>query len=656
MLHISREPLETKAKVESFYTRASFDAASFNEESRTVDVVFATETTDVRRYDWNNSTYFIEQLVCDPSSVRLDRLNSGAPLLDNHDSYSSVAKSVLGKVEPGSAKLAGKEGRATVRFSARADVQPIMQDVKDGILTNISVGYRVHTYERDVIVDGETPTYRAIDWEPFEISLVPIPADYKAGVRSANEDHASEITIKQKENTTQNTRTMSEEKESATVTTTAATTVNENEVRAAELKRADDILDSVAAAKLPVEFARTLIKEKKSVEEARGLIIAEMVKSEANTRSQASSEVKTDEADKRAAGMEAAILMRANPSLLSADEKKGGNEFRGMSLIRMAEECASRAGANVRGMSERQIAEIALGTRAGANSTSDFPIILGNTVNRTLRKAYELAPRTFMPFTNQSTAKDFRTITRAQLGDVSALAEVKEGEEYTYGTMGEAKESYVVKKYGKIIPITWETLINDDLNAFSRLPQSIAQKAAQLQSDIVWGIITANAALADGVALFHGTHKNLGTTAAISVTSLTEARKLMRKQMSIAGDYMNLTPSFLIVAPELEGLANQYTSSQFVANQSSSINPAFNTSLKVIVEPRLSATNSGLTWYLSADPSQIDTIEYAFLEGEGELFTEQRVGFGTDGLEIKARMVFGAKAIDYRGLAKNVGA
>jgi hypothetical protein len=78
----------------------------------------------------------------------------------------------------------------------------------------------------------------------------------------------------------------------------------------------------------------------------------------------------------------------------------------------------------------------------------------------------------------------------------------------------------------------------------------------------------------------------------------------------------------------------------------------FKGSLQIIVEPRL----TGNQWYLAASPGQVDTIEYAFLDGEGELFTEQRVGFDVDGLEIKARMVFAAKAIDYRGLFKNAGA
>ena len=161
----------------------------------------------------------------------------------------------------------------------------------------------------------------------------------------------------------------------------------------------------------------------------------------------------------------------------------------------------------------------------------------------------------------------------------------------------------------------------------------------------------------DTVALFHATHANLtGTGTAINVANLGIARKMIRQQKSIGGSYLNLEPAFLIVAPELEDVANQYTSANFVAAESSNMNNPKNTSLKVIVEPRLSSVNNGLTWYMSAAPVRVDTIEYAFLEGEGELFTEQRRGFDVDGLETKVRMVFGAAPIDFRGLYKNVGA
>jgi hypothetical protein len=78
----------------------------------------------------------------------------------------------------------------------------------------------------------------------------------------------------------------------------------------------------------------------------------------------------------------------------------------------------------------------------------------------------------------------------------------------------------------------------------------------------------------------------------------------------------------------------------------------FKGSLEAIVEARL----SGNAWYLFADPATIDTFEYAYLEGEEGLYTESRLGFHVDGIEIKGRLDFAAKAIDWRGMSMNPGA
>ena len=141
---------------------------------------------------------------------------------------------------------------------------------------------------------------------------------------------------------------------------------------------------------------------------------------------------------------------------------------------------------------------------------------------------------------------------------------------------------------------------------------------------------------------------------ALSISSLSAARAAMRAQKDLAGDFINAEAAFLVVPPELELVANQFTSTLYVASTQGNINPGYNTALTVIVEPRLSA-NSATAWYLFANPSAVPTIEYSHLEGEGGLYVEQRLGFEVDGLEIKARSTFGAKAMDWRGVYKNQG-
>jgi HK97 family phage prohead protease len=146
------------------------DRASINEDSRTVDLVFSTETAEVERW------FGVEILDHSPKSVRLGRLQNKAPLLCDHDSRGQI-----GVVE--SASLQGRQGIATVRFSKSKTGEEAFQDVRDGIKTKVSVGYRVHGIVMENQKDG-LETYRVTDWEPFEISIVSIPADDGAGIRA----------------------------------------------------------------------------------------------------------------------------------------------------------------------------------------------------------------------------------------------------------------------------------------------------------------------------------------------------------------------------------------------------------------------------------------------------------------------------------------
>jgi HK97 family phage major capsid protein/HK97 family phage prohead protease len=113
-------------------------------------------------------------LSMDEAAVRLDRLRAGAPLLVNHDTDDQVG--VIEDVRLGTDGVA----RATVRFSRSARGEEIYQDVVDGIRQSVSVGFVVHEIEE--VRSGGDKYYRATDWEPLEVSIVSVPADYSVGV------------------------------------------------------------------------------------------------------------------------------------------------------------------------------------------------------------------------------------------------------------------------------------------------------------------------------------------------------------------------------------------------------------------------------------------------------------------------------------------
>jgi HK97 family phage major capsid protein len=137
-------------------------------EDGSIPVTFSSEYAVDR---W----YGREVLSHDPKAVRLDRMNDGGPLLLNHDSRQQV-----GVVVEGSAKIKGGQGQGNVRFSNSVQGQEIKRDVLEGIRRNMSVGYWIYAGEEER--DGNNINFTATDWEPFELSLTPVPADPTIGV------------------------------------------------------------------------------------------------------------------------------------------------------------------------------------------------------------------------------------------------------------------------------------------------------------------------------------------------------------------------------------------------------------------------------------------------------------------------------------------
>jgi len=168
---------------------ARFEPQTVDLSARTADLVW-TAGAVVRRMTFFEGE-IDEELVIDPGAVRLGRLNAGAPLLDSHNAFQLSA--ILGVVVEGSARLEGGSGLATVRFSEREDVGPILADISAGIIRNVSVGYRVHEFEI-IRREGQPDIWRAVDWEPLELSLVAVPADAGAQIRAKDARHPCKFT------------------------------------------------------------------------------------------------------------------------------------------------------------------------------------------------------------------------------------------------------------------------------------------------------------------------------------------------------------------------------------------------------------------------------------------------------------------------------
>jgi hypothetical protein len=627
-----------KSRIEGMLYRTS-DAPTVREgaDGNTVLALSFSSETPYTRSSWFDEPW-VEILGHKSSEVDLSRLNSGAPVLANHDRGATASTSPMASIGVvDKAWIEDGVGRAEIRLSRRPEIAGLLQDIADGIVRNVSVGYQIN--ERTLLRShSDAPDeYRVTSWTPMEISLVDLPADATIGIgRSQN----FEVVQLPDSGDTQRKESVMDNKEQDQPNLD----VIRREAIAAERARVIEINEAVRGLRLDQSFADELIAKDTSADEARRQAIAKAAERSNDQIMPRMGHIETlvDEVETRRAGVEEALLHRYNPAQHKLSDN--GKRFSGLSLIEIGRELLTQRGVDIRGMSRDQIATRAMLT------TGDFPYILANVANKTLRQAYEAAPQTFKPFTRMVTAPDFKTIARTALGDSPTLEKVNEHGEYKYGSVSEARETYAIASYGKIVALTRQTLINDDLSAFTRLPEMFGRAAADLESDTVWGIITANAALADSIALFHASHGNLPSGAAISVAQLGVCRAAMRVQNSLDGRKINVTPRYLLVPAALETIAQQFTSQAYAASASSSINP-FAGALQVLAEPRLD-TASTTAWYMAADPAQIDTIEYAYLEGNQGVYLETKDGWEIDGVEFKARLDFGAKAIDFRGLVK----
>lgn len=643
--------------------------ATFNEADNTIDCVW-TLGAMVRRYDWWTDTQYDEVLDVTPEAVDMTRFDAGTvQVLDGHQVYGGV-DAILGVARSGS--IAQNEGRATLALSTDPAKAGKVGDIRAGIIRAMSFGYSVQQYQitpggqRD---DGaQIPLYRAVRWQPQEISFVTVPADPNAGTRSSEEFFQRAqgalpcefIRNVPKEPTMTEAEIQAQRDAAAAEQTRLAAEAERTRIAvAAETTRVAEITDICTRHGVP-KLAAAMIRDGKTVDQARAAVLEELARADAAGGGQHNTRIQTvtDEVQVRLDGLEEALQSRVDPKFKLTEK---GRQFRGMSLIEMGRDYLSFRGLDLRGQDRMAVATQILQYRStGSLSTSDFANLLANVANKRLRQGYQENDPSYRRWARRApNAPDFKQMSIVQLGGAPDLLQVNEHGEFTHGAMTDGKETYSMLTYGRIVSLTRQALINDDLRGFDRLVGAFGGAAARLENRTVYAILTANANLGDGTALFASGHSNLaGAGSVINVADLTAARAAMRVQKGYQSEELNIAPAYLIVPAALEQVAYQYTSSQFVPALPASVNEfrsGGRTALEPIVEAVLDA-NSATAWYLAADNGQVDTVEFCYLDGAEGPVIENEPGFEIDGISWKCRLDFAAKAIDYRGLYKNPGA
>ncbi|HSH43673.1 MAG TPA: hypothetical protein VK973_16250 [Arenicellales bacterium] len=326
-------------------------------------------------------------------------------------------------------------------------------------------------------------------------------------------------------------------------------------------------------------------------------------------------------------------------------------DFRGYSIVDMARARLSQIGKSTTGMSRADTIQAAL-------TTSDLPDLLANVASKSVMNGFNAEHAvTHNEWTQESTLPDFKEAKRVALSEAPGLLEVKERGEFLDGGLTDAAESIQLKTYGRIISLSRQMLVNDDLGELTMVPQAMGMAARRTESDIVYTLLTSNPTMRDSKALFHADHNNYvasGSGAAPSVASLGAARAAMKLQKGLQGEsFLNIEPRYLIVPVELETAAFALMAS-IVPLSVDEVVPDWIKGLTVISDPRLDEVST-TAWYLAADPLLHSTIDVARLDGE-PVFLDTQNGFSTDDVRLKVRLDTGAAAIDWRGLYLNEGA
>jgi hypothetical protein len=565
---------------------------------------------------------YVERLSLDPAAVDLSRL-IGASVLDAH--RQTAVRDVLGTVRD--ARVDGHQGMASLQFSARPEVEPIWQDVLAGILRHVSVGYSVERWQDTTDPATGERIRTAVAWTPIEISLVPTPADPGATIRTGG--------------------TMPE---IATVPadTPADPPPAEIETRA---QINAEIRSIARIAGLGAEFADPLIDRAASADEAgRAAFDALAQRGGGPIRTeQTRVEVIESQDDPaiRVHQMGEALYARINPQHQLSEPAR---RYAYATCADMARELLTLRGQPVTGLSPATLITRALHT------TSDFGLILGDTIGRTLRAAYSAAPAGIRRLGRQTTARDFRAVNKIMLGEAPMLEKLNEHGEIKAGTMAEAKEAYRVETFARKIGVTRQVLVNDDLGAFADLSRRMGQAAAETEAKTLVDLLESGSGsgptMNDGKVLFHADHSNKASSGAvIADATLSAARLAMRSQTGLSGQRISVTPKFLLVPPAQETTAEKWLAT-IAAAKAADVNP-FSGSLSLVVEPRLS---SATRWYVAADATEIDGLEYAYLAGGEGPQVESKSGWDVDGVEVRVILDFGAGFIDWRGWYQNAGA
>jgi len=681
---------------------AAFQPSSYSAETRSVDLVLSIGAP-VTRYG------FVEELEISATAIDLARVTRGlVPLLNTHNRWEINA--VLGGIS--NARFETIDGVAALIATATfADTQAGREAegmVSRGELRGVSIGYDPKRWELvSIDPDTEVRTWRATSWELLEASLVPVPADPAAGVRSAapspglsqppgvnatpQEDDemrrshalgglaaaafgAARATMEPNTGSGGGGAPAAPASERAADPAPAQQPAPDaaNAVRGAPVPAANPVptpangvtrfsaVDALSFSADASAFglgtrASELVAQNErgeiSVETARATLLREAGEQQRAATGGAPQApaaggagragVPSDSPEATRSAVVDALVART----LRSEPTEQARQFMGMRLLELA--LSRTSGLNPR---ERDPLTI---LRA-AHTTSDFPLILEAAGNKILLARYNAAQPTYQAIARRRDLTDFKSTKLLRIGDFPTLKAYAEDGEIQSGTINEGRESVTLGSFGRILRLSRQAIVNDDLGAFDDVFGSIGGMIRRFENATAYAVKALNSGngpkLSDNVNLFNSAHGNLaGSGGAIAVGTLGTARAAMMKQKDLDGNVLNLMPKVLLVGADQLTTAQQVTASiqPVVLGE---VNP-FAGNLQVVAEGAM----AGNAWELYADPQEAPVWSYGYLSDSPGPRVISEEPFNVDGMAWRVTLDFYFGATDFRGAYRNPG-
>lgn len=421
--------------------------------------------------------------------------------------------------------------------------------------------------------------------------------------------------------------------------------------RALEIERQRTLEITTLCREFGLE-ADSYIQDGSSVEAVRALIL-ERLKNERSPKP-TGIQVGQDEREKFRDAAAHGMALRVGMNVDNA--ATGAQELRNLSLRELAKESLRIEGvANAYRLSDEDL------LRQHLTPTSLFANIMDQTARNVFQQAYTDAQTTYQHWTRRGTLTDFRPTKTYQVGTAGELLLVSENGELKHddpiGVEGPTRQ---LLTYGRQFTMSRNAFINDDVSFIETIPALYAQAARLGINRLVYQTLAKNPAIWDGKTLFHPDHTNIAATAGLpSVETLSEARRLLRKQKAAGGEVnLNIPARFMLVPTSLETKAGQLVGSTVdpSASNPNVPNPFYN-QFTIVSDAELddATANGEKEWYVTADKLR-SPIQVDFLNGKDMPTIQMKTApAGQLGFIWDIYMDYGVTVVDYQTVIKNNG-